>query len=576
MTESNQTTDADQRTDADQGTDPVPQMDGTSLASLIDGFLQNEFETSPVLASGLGLTEYDERLDDLSAESFRKRDADAAEWLARFEAVPDDGLEPDGRIDRDLAIAMLRGRTIVADWQGWKRDPLTYSGPGLNGIFGLFLHRIRPDADLVDAAVARLEQIPRALEQGRQNMDPALAHPLIVERGLASAKGGARYVRDLLPQEAPEGPHRDRLATAGAAAADAFDAWVAHLDDVRQCASGEWRFGEERYTRLLRERESLAYDARSLRERGRAEYDRLDAEMSELCRDARGTGDWRQVLEEANEDHPRSEEEMRVAYADWTERARVFLAETGLVTLPDGEACSVEPSPVFSRPVIGVASYMGSPAFTDRRQGHFFVPFAPDGTSPDELQKRLAANSHGGVPTTAVHEAYPGHHWHITWSKIHASRIRLVLGTPYFSEGWALYAERVMRERGFFTDPIQELFHLAATIFRAARIVVDTSLHMGDMSYDEAVAYMTTKTPLPEPTAHAEVGRYCWWPTQASSYLTGCLEILRIRERFLEARGATGPAAEVDVAVLREFHDRLAGTGRLPIGLAERALMGER
>ena len=164
----------------------------------------------------------------------------------------------------------------------------------------------------------------------------------------------------------------------------------------------------------------------------------------------------------------------------------------------------------------------------------------------------------------------------MTWSKIHAPRLRLVLQTPYFSEGWALYAERVMRERGFFTDPIQELFHLEATIFRAARIVVDTSLHMGEMTYDEAVEFMTTKTSLTEPTARAEVGRYCSWPTQASSYLTGCLEILRIRDRYLEARGVSyDKKSDIPVEVLRDFHDRLAGSGRLPVGLAEQALMAE-
>jgi uncharacterized protein (DUF885 family) len=173
-----------------------------------------------------------------------------------------------------------------------------------------------------------------------------------------------------------------------------------------------------------------------------------------------------------------------------------------------------------------------------------------------------------------VHEAYPGHHWHITWSKIMAAPLRLVLGTPYFSEGWGLYAERVMRERGFFTDPIQELYHLEATIFRAARIVVDTSLHMGEMTYDEAVKFMSEKTALTEPTAKAEVGRYCTWPTQASSYLTGCLEILRIRDRYLEARGvATQPRADIPVDVLRDFHDELCGSGRLPVGLAEQAVM---
>jgi uncharacterized protein (DUF885 family) len=107
-----------------------------------------------------------------------------------------------------------------------------------------------------------------------------------------------------------------------------------------------------------------------------------------------------------------------------------------------------------------------------------------------------------------------------------------------------------------------------AMLFRAARIVVDTSLHMGEMGFDEAVAFMQAKANLPEPTARAEVARYCSWPTQAASYLTGCLEILGMRERYLARVGRS------DVATLRAFHDRLAGSGGLPPALAERALLG--
>jgi uncharacterized protein (DUF885 family) len=85
-------------------------------------------------------------------------------------------------------------------------------------------------------------------------------------------------------------------------------------------------------------------------------------------------------------------------------------------------------------------------------------------------------------------------------------------------------------------------------------------LHIGDMSFDEAVDFMRTRANLPEPTARAEVARYCAWPTQASAYLTGCLEILRIRERVFAQRVGLG---------LRAFHDNLARSGALPIALAE-------
>ncbi|HEY5519225.1 MAG TPA: DUF885 domain-containing protein [Candidatus Limnocylindrales bacterium] len=545
------------------------------FAQLVDDFLANEWELSPVTASYLGLTQFDEQLDDMSADAFHRRDSDAAEWLGKFENAGTD-LSFDDEIDRQLAMSTLKGRLIGADWQVWRRDPTTYSGVALNSLFYLFLNRLLPTDDLVDAAVARLEQVPRALEQARANLDPALAAPLIVERGAGSARAGGQYVRSMLVDEGETDSQRDRLRAAGANAGEAFDEYVAFLEGLQAQAQGTWVYGEERYSRQLREREALDFDARSLREMGQAEYDRLDAEMKHLCLDARGTDDWRAVLHEANEDHPRTEQQMRQTYAEWTEKSRVFLAQTGLVTLPEGESCSVEPSPVFTRPLIAVASYSGPPAFSDRRAGHFFVPIAPDGTPEAEIQKRLASNSNSSIPTVTVHEAYPGHHWHITWSKIHAPKLRLVLGTPYFSEGWALYAERAMREQGFFEDPIQELQHLEATIFRAARIVVDTSLHMGEMDYEQGVEFMTTKTPLSEPTARAEVGRYCSWPTQASAYLTGCLEILRIRGRFFEARGQAGVAAkDVPIEIMREFHDRIAATGRMPVGLAEKALMAQ-
>ena len=547
----------------------------TDLAAALADLLAADFAASPVLGSSVGRTEFDHLLDDLSAAAFEGRDATAAALLARLDAIDEGALTPDEGIDRDLARSVLRGRLILAPFQGWRRDPVVYSGPITSGLFTLFLHRLRPEAELVDAAVARLARAGDAIDAGIANLDPELAHPLIVERGLGAARGAARYVRDLVWLDVADPAARDRLRTAGEQAAPHLDRWVAHLEAFLPRAHGSWQLGEAGYTAILRERETLGDDARSLRERGRAELARLDAEMRDVSLAATGNPDYVDVLRHDDEHHPPTEPAMLEAYAEATARARAFLAETGLVTLPEGETCAVVPSPVFQRPVLGVASYISPPAFSDRLRGHFFVPFAPDGTPEAEIQARLANNSYGSIPTTSVHEAYPGHHWHLVMRKANPSDVRRVYSTPYFNEGWALYAERVMRERGFFVEPIHVLHHLNATLFRAARIVVDTSLHLGEMTFDEAVAFMVDRAAMPEPVARAEVGRYCWWPTQASSYLTGCLEILAIRERYLAARGFAGTdPAEVPVAVLRGFHDALASSGALPLGLAARAVLG--
>jgi uncharacterized protein (DUF885 family) len=538
----------------------------SAFASLVDSFLKEEYEDSPTLASSLGLTEYDERLDDTSAAAYERRRVSDLEWLRKFRAVADEGLASAERIDRDLLVSVLRGRELYQPLEMWKRQPNYYLNPGLNGVFSLFLHRLRPERELADAAAKRLDGVPTNIRDGVANLDFSKTPRVYAERAIGQAKAAARYARELVPAEVRDASSKQRLTDAGAKAAKAFDEFAAYLESNKARATGDWAIGEELYSTLLREKELLPFGAAELRERGREQHALLSTEANRIATEIDGSGDWAKTCDRLNKIHAPTPDAMRDEYADWTERARSFLRDTDLVTLPPGEKCTVEPSPPFQRPVLAVASYQRPPAFRDTLHGHFFVPYPPDGTSPEEVQKRLEGNCSAGIPTTAVHEAYPGHHWHLVMAKANPSHARRIFGTAYFSEGWALYAERVMREQGFFTDPKHLLYQYEATIFRAARIVVDTSLHMGEMSFDEAVRFMVEKGNLTEPNARAEVGRYCSWPTQASSYLTGMLEIIDIRTRWLARRGKS------DRPALRAFHDAITSAGMLPTTLAERAI----
>jgi len=538
------------------------------FADLATEFLGEYHAEHPVQASSLGLARYDDLLDDLSAEGFERRRRSDDAWLARFGAVETATLSFDEAIDRDLLVARLRERAIYDEWESWRRNPDTYMNPGLEGVFILFLHRLRPEADLVRSAVARLRGIPAQLDAGRANLRADLVPALLLKRAVNQARAGAHYTRELLPAQV-DAANRPTLAAAGALAADALEAYATFLEEMEPRATGDWAFGEARYNAVLGEAELLGTDARALRERARSQIETLSAEMRATARQIAGHEDWHALVLELNHDRPADPEAMRVGYEEWTARARAFLHEKGLVSFPAGEECSVEPSPPFQRPVLAVASYQDPPPFSDSMRGHFFVPFPPDEASEAEIAKRLESNSYPSIPTTSVHEAYPGHHWHLVMAKLNPSAVRQVFGTSYFAEGWALYAERMMREAGFYDDPRHILFQYEATLFRAARIVVDTSLHLGEMTHEEGVRFMLEHSSMTEPTAIAEVTRYCSWPTQASSYLTGCLEILRIRDRFLAARNTT----LADVGALRDFHDAITGAGTLPIALAERAVM---
>ncbi len=533
------------------------------LDDLIDAFVAEEVEESPTTATRLGIDGHDDRLGEFTADDFARRATNEDGWLERFGALDDGDLSLDERIDRDLVRSTLRGRQIMRDWAVWKRDPATYLGPCLSGVFSLFLNRVHPEPELAAFAAARLRAVPAVLDAARANLDPELASPLFLDRAKGTCRAGITYARTLVPAEVADDGLRADLAEAGAIAAGALEGFLVHLEELGDVAQGGWAIGDELYSALLTDKELLGYGAVAMRDRGQAAYDDLSAEMSELAARIDGSGDWQALVQKLNQDHPSSPEAMREAYEEWTEKARRFLLETGIVTMPTGEECRVLPSPPFQRPVLAVASYSAPPAFRPSLTGTFFVPFPPDGTPDVEVQKRLETNSHHSIPAVSVHEAYPGHHWHLVTVQQHPRPIRKVLGTSYFTEGWGLYAEKLMREQGFFTDPRHELCQLDARIFRAARIVVDTSLHTGDMSFEEAVTFMSTKASLSEPTARAEVGRYCSWPTQAASYLTGALEIDRIRDRYFAA----------DRGSLRAFNDTIAGSGMLPIALAEQAVM---
>ncbi|MFF5212580.1 DUF885 domain-containing protein [Streptosporangium sp. NPDC000396] len=533
-------------------TDPSPH--------LVDGFIDWHLSTNPITATLAGAEGYDRTLGDFTEAGFLSRERESRSWLERFQATEGAGF--DDEIDRELVVSALRGGLAYESWPLWRRDPSVYTVPIFASMFAPFLHRLSSEAELVDAAVARLAEVPGVLAACRTNLDPELAAALLVERGLGQARTARHFLTETVPGQVADESLRARLAAAAEPAAAAFDELVEFLEGFE--ATGTWRMGEKLYSTLLREREMLGYGADELLTRGRAAYDELDARMREVARRLPGGSDgWHAAVTALQDDHAPTLEDMRAEYEAETERAREFVRERGLVTFADGEECLVVPSPEFQRPILSVASYLQPPPLSTSRIGHFFVPFTPDSFTEEQVRQRLRTNSRAQMPSIAVHEAYPGHHWHLSWMAGSPHRARKLFRTPYFSEGWALYVEKVMWEQGYFTTPAQELAHLDCRLFRAARIVVDVSLHCGDMSVEEAEDFMTTRSSLTPGTAKGEVNRYCAWPTQAPSYLTGALEIDRIRDDYTAAgRGD-----------LRTFHDTLAGSGSLPLGLARRVAL---
>jgi uncharacterized protein (DUF885 family) len=524
---------------------------------LLDELMAREFEESPMMAAAVGRDGFDHRLDDLSANGFERRSSGDREWLLRFDQVDPGTLTPDQAIDRALVMSRLDLRGALAGWEEWRRSPEGYLE---TGITELFLMALRPEDDLTDSAVARLHSIGAVLAQAEQNLDATLADTMIVERGLAQCGANVGFARHEVALLAGSPANQDRLRTAGEVAARAYEEFARFLQELAPRCTGSYQFGEDRYDQVLRRGELLDTDTRDLRQRGWDEYHRVAGEMDELAASiSGGSSEWPALIRQLQQRHAASVDDMRAQYETTCLDARRFMTDRGLVTNPSDEHCVVMPAPASIRATLAVACYIAPPMFKPSREGHFFVPYPVDPADADEVAGLLESNATYSVATTAVHEAYPGHHWHLMTMK-EARPVRRIFESTYFVEGWALYVEAMMRTAGFFT-PEQELGQLEARLFRAARIVVDTSLHTGEMTFDEAVAFMHERALVPLPTARSEVTRYCAWPTQASAYLTGAMAIERARDDWLAAGGG-----------LRPFHDRLAGSGAMPVPLAVRAL----
>ncbi|NUR87813.1 MAG: DUF885 domain-containing protein [Nonomuraea sp.] len=519
----------------------------------MDEFLTWYFSRNPISATLLGAEGHAGTLGDFTEAGHLSYEREQESWLARLSSAPagpsldaSTGPSRDDEIDRGLVMSHLRGEIALATWPWWRRDPSAYLSAIFSSLFVPFQRALLPESELVAAAVSQLGEVPGVLAACRTNLSGELASDLLVRRGLGQARTARGLLTATIPAMIGDAGLRATFTEAAGPAADAFDSFATFLEEFR--CGGSWRMGETLYTTLLRERELLDYDAQELHAEGRRQWDLLDGQMRAVARRLNGTADWRAALETLMDDHPPTLAAMREEYEAETRRARAFVRERDLVTFAEGEECEV-----------AVAHYIAPPPLTASRRGYFFVPYTPSSFTEDQVRQRLRSNHRAQMPDTAVHEAYPGHHWHLSYLAGNPRVVRKVFRTPYFSEGWGLYVEKMMHEQGYFATPSTELSYLDGRIFRAARMVVDTALHCEDMSVEEATEFMSTRSALSPETAGVEVNRYCAWPTQAPSYLTGALEIDRIKESF------DGP--------LKSFHDRIAGSGALPLGLARQATL---
>lgn len=198
--------------------------------------------------------------------------------------------------------------------------------------------------------------------------------------------------------------------------------------------------------------------------------------------------------------------------------------------------------------------------------GAFYNAPTPDGTRPGTYYINLKDMNDLPIyqlQALAYHEGIPGHHMQIAISQELKGipQFRTTGRHTAYTEGWALYAERIPSEIGLYTDPYQDFGRLSMEIFRAARLVVDTGIHHKKWTRAEAVEYMLENTANAEGDIRDEVDRYIVWPGQATAYKIGMMKIDEIRE---SAENELGERFDV-----RDFHDVILANGSVPLEILE-------
>ncbi|MCX9148237.1 DUF885 domain-containing protein [Erythrobacter sp. WG] len=310
--------------------------------------------------------------------------------------------------------------------------------------------------------------------------------------------------------------------------------------------------GDKLYARAIEESTTLPLDAETIHQLGLSEVARIKSELEALQKEVKFKGTQAQFFDYVRTD-PRFQPKSREALTqDYYRIGREVDARIGaLFSL-------VPKSPLEIRPY--------DPSTEKFEAGGSYQSGSPDGKRPGvfyfnayDLPSRLTP----GNVTLYLHEGAPGHHFQISLAQENEALPALMRfgGTTAFAEGWALYAETLGKEMGFFKNPWNRYGTLQDEQLRAMRLVVDTGIHAKGWTRDQAIDFMMQNSGMTRTEVVAEVDRYIAIPGQALAYKIGALKIQELRKRAADKLGA-----RFDI---KAFHEQVLNTGALPLTVLE-------
>lgn len=545
------------------------------LNALFDADWQRTMRTSPEFATAVGDNRYNDRLSDTSLAASRADHAHQGKMLAQARLIARDALAGQDLISYDLFVYEKESAIERARFYPYNPQPITQ----LDGIHIGFPQLVAqtPFNNARDYRnyLARLRALPRQvdgiIEQLRHGMKTGWVAPAVTMRVIPDQlkEFVAKLDQSPLAQPFSDMPasiskaERKRFARDGMAilkhqVAPEFRKLESFMREqyVPACrtsiAASNVPAGPAYYAYAVKQNTTTLMTPQEIHALGLQEVARIQSALNIAIKQSGFTGSFAEFVKVLNTD-PRfyytKKEDLLGGYRDIVKRANAQLPSL-FAELP---AAPVDVKPV---PELG----------SERQTAAYYEAGTPDGSRPGYFVanlSKLESRPKWGMETLTLHEAVPGHHLQI--ARAHEIKelpnFRRFGWYVAFGEGWALYAESLGNEMGFYTDPYSLVGHLDGELFRAARLVVDTGIHALGWSRQQAIDYLNVNTANPPHDNEVEIDRYIVWPGQALGYKIGQLKIKALREK---ARTALGDKFDV-----RQFHNAIIDNGGLPLLVLE-------
>ncbi len=537
--------------------------------ALFEEQYESDLRNFPQRATAFGDYRYNDKLGEYSLAAIGQRNETDRAFLGRLQAIDTTGFSDRDQLSHDLLIRVLEQRIADFDLKEYEM-PINQQNGIHTALADLPLSVPLDSVKHYEDYIARLHQIPRVLTQTTEVLRAGMKDKLMPVRFLleklpVQCQGIIDADPFLIPTKkypADISAEEQKRLTAQITAAidtDVIPAYKTFATFLRDDYAPQGRTtlavtslpdGEKRYQNDIYGRTTTHMTPEEIHQLGLREIARIQGEMTVIAK-KEGFADlasFRASLKTNPKYIPTSADQILEDFRRYIAQMEPKLPE--LFTLLPKSPVTVEAIPSFQ-----------SAAATH------YVTGTPDGKRPGRVvvaTSNFAERSLIDDEAIAYHEGVPGHHMQLSVQQqlTGLPKFRLHgLGFNAYIEGWALYAEQLGKEVGFYQDPVSDYGRLSSELFRAVRLVVDTGIHSKGWTREQVVEFFRKSGAVDEPTIQSETDRYIAWPAQALSYKLGQLKFRELRERAQKELGS-----KFD---LRTFHDEMLDGGTLPLDLLE-------